>query len=362
MAQTLNPTPYQVDVPASLLAQDASAWAFARAANLHGLPWTPRTATHVSGLNTPLVRPPNISKVLQALGYGEQLRDLAHLPNRDQIRFGKSAYLLAELPLGQFSEDRYGAALYNLSADSLQEFGLPEPIDVPEHTHDHTRGTTDPQEDLHLVLNDPAHASEVPDKSTHMLYTSRVPRIEAQASANVMWLTEGGFGYQITTGAHTEFVFCLQEHHLQPHLWHPMLHEAIQALQPLGQCPQSAPPREHWQAGNYAWMGQMAFKPAPIWIDSQLMGLEDAWVLSRMLENYEEDWADGFSEYEKYRRARARRVHRALQQRWQLYTNTNAWANVKRNLNIAFSTRFLPEIAMQKADWLYGHDCIRGFR
>ena len=31
------------------------------------------------------------------------------------------------------------------------------------------------------------------------------------------------------------------------------------------------------------------------------------------------------------------------------------------HLGTALSTRFLPEIAMQKLDWVYGYDCIKGF-
>ena len=71
---------------------------------------------------------------------------------------------------------------------------------------------------------------------------------------------------------------------------------------------------------------------------------------------------DGFDEYQKYRRARTRRV---VNMAGQLAVQENRAHAVKKflhRLNIALSTRFLPEIAMHRIDWLYGYDCIRGFR
>jgi 2-polyprenyl-6-methoxyphenol hydroxylase-like FAD-dependent oxidoreductase len=92
------------------------------------------------------------------------------------------------------------------------------------------------------------------------------------------------------------------------------------------------------------------------------VGLEDAWVLSRMLENYEEAVDEGLREYARFRRARANRLSRAAAVRAEQYFENTRLGRLGRNLNLALSTRFLPEIAMQRIDWLYGHDCIRGFR
>ena len=46
---------------------------------------------------------------------------LGFRPDRQQVRFAKSAYLLAELPLGEFYEQQYGAPLVNFSARSLND-------------------------------------------------------------------------------------------------------------------------------------------------------------------------------------------------------------------------------------------------
>ena len=63
--------------------------------------------------------PANITRVIQALCGTQALDTLAYAPDREQIRFGPSAYLLSELPLGQFSQDRYGAPHVNIETDDL---------------------------------------------------------------------------------------------------------------------------------------------------------------------------------------------------------------------------------------------------
>ena len=54
------------------------------------------------------------TRVLFALGLGEALMDHACLPDREQVRLAASGYLLSELPLGKFYQDRYGAPMLNI--------------------------------------------------------------------------------------------------------------------------------------------------------------------------------------------------------------------------------------------------------
>jgi hypothetical protein len=34
---------------------------------------------------------------------------------------------------------------------------------------------------------------------------------------------------------------------------------------------------------------------------------------------------------------------------------------LQRNFKLALGSRYLPEIAMGRFDWLHGYDCVRGF-
>ena len=60
----------------------------------------------------------NASRLLRTLA-PDAIDALGYLPDRQQVRFAKSAYLLAELPLGEFYAQRYGAPLVNFSTQSL---------------------------------------------------------------------------------------------------------------------------------------------------------------------------------------------------------------------------------------------------
>ena len=62
----------------------------------------------------------NASRLLRTLA-PDAIDALGYRPDRQQVRFAKSAYLLAELPLGEFYEQRYGAPLVNFSTRSLTD-------------------------------------------------------------------------------------------------------------------------------------------------------------------------------------------------------------------------------------------------
>ena len=81
-----------------------------------------------------------------------------------------------------------------------------------------------------------------------------------------------------------------------------------------------------------------------------------------MLENYEEDMHDGLSEYARYRQVRARKITRETESLTASLTQPVAAKRIMRNLGIALSTRFLPEIAMSRRDWFHSYDRIKGFR
>jgi 2-polyprenyl-6-methoxyphenol hydroxylase-like FAD-dependent oxidoreductase len=89
--------------------------------------------------------------------------------------------------------------------------------------------------------------------------------------------------------------------------------------------------------------------------------LEDAWILSRMMERWEESPHEGFAEYERFRKPRARRLRAFAEAERATLTERSPTAAWQRNLKWSLGSRFLPEIAMQRTDWLYGYDCIKGF-
>ena len=134
----------------------------------------------------------NISKVLNALNLGQELLEIAHTPNREQVRFAQSAYLLSELPLGQFVNDRYGAPHINITHDELLQL-LKVQIAVPsEHQEQQKEKDNLKQPEFQLVIDTLPYASESENPHTPSLqfWYAQLPADAAMAHANITWLGE----------------------------------------------------------------------------------------------------------------------------------------------------------------------------
>lgn len=303
--------------------------------------------------------PANITRVLTALNGGDALADLGHAPDRQQMRLARSGFLVSELPLGNFSHDRYNAPHVNIEADTWPHL-LPQeslnlqpqqPLAELEHGHSAV-----------LVCTADEYGEEQP--ATHTLWHATLPFDAAIARANITWLGQQQCAWQFSSPAHQHIFFSTPVNQpLTPADWHPMLHDAIDAAEAQHDfCAFIPQVREHWHAGAVVYLGAACSPGNPYLREAAALGIEDAWVLSRMLENYEEDIQDGFHEYEKYRRARTRRVAGAAAKSAVQMNHAGVVARFFQHINVALATRFLPEIAMQRIDWFYNYDCIKGFR
>ena len=85
-------------------------------------------------------------------------------------------------------------------------------------------------------------------------------------------------------------------------------------------------------------------------------------MLSRMMENYEEDIGDGLAAFESFLRPSHRRV--ALHMRDYLFRFTEPLLHKRalQHVGMGLQSRLLPELALAQQDWLYEHDVIKGFR
>lgn len=299
--------------------------------------------------------PANLTRLVTALGGGKSLLSLGHVPDREQVRFAKSAYLLSELPLGKFAQDRYGAPHINIAnTDFIETLNCPNKP-MPGRALDQLAADNG----VVLVCTDTLAVDP-----THELWQANLALDSTTANANITWLGHAQTGWQFSTPDHTHYVFSTPIGvALEISDWHPSLHEAIEAATLTGSFNiAGSTVRNHWQEGNVAYLGDACYGGNIYRRESLCLGLEDAWVMSRMLENYEEDIFDGLAEYERYRKPRTNKVARTSAE---LAVKQAVGAPTRqfiRNLDVAFSTRFMPEIAMQRIDWLYNYDCIRGFR
>jgi len=144
--------------------------------------------------------------------------------------------------------------------------------------------------------------------------------------------------------------------------WHPSLSALIERAETLDCQPiftSTSPNR--LAHGRIVFLGSSCHSLLPHLPQKTALGIEDAWVVARMLEQWEEDPASGWVEYEKYRLPRARRMQVQAQLRAEKLCEPRGVQAWQRNLGLSLSSRFLPELAMQKNDWLYGYDAVNGF-
>ncbi len=300
----------------------------------------------------------NASRLLRALA-PHPLEDIAFFPDRFQVRFAKSAYLLAELPLGDFYHQRYGSPMMNVAGPALRQWldrGLSAQLLAPmalteaESTHALT------------ILSSRQWSHRSGDGEFRVFHASLADH--PLRRANVLWRGKGQYIEQVadTDRVHFRFVTPKGTDFVQAD-WHQSLHPALAAKTQLQDIfIDELNHSDNLFGGSVAFLSDAVTPPITCKIDGANTALEDAWVLSRMMENYEEDIADGLAAYERFRRPRHRNVMTGMRRHVTTLTESAAMKRLGQHVGTALQNRLLPEIALQRQDWLYQHDVIKGFR
>ena len=311
---------------------------------------------------TPLVPatilPANISRVIVALRSEEQLRDLSIIPNRKMVRLGKSGYLISEIPLGKFYCDRYGANLVNISEANLQlllsdqtqsdQGNVLEGYDVDQNV---------------IALTDQA-MREAKTKAYFSTYYAKLPLDKNSAHINTTWLGQKQIAFQFSTEETQHIVFLIpNDENIDPNQWHHSIRDAAgSALIQRPSVPKNPFDLDVSLLRSAVRLGSAWYQESWLFPETIHAGIEDAWVLSRMLENYEEETNEALSNYTKYRLPRMNRFTKFTDSESSKLINKGGAQRFAQHLRLAFSTRFIPEIFISSQDWLHGYDCLRGFR
>ena len=370
-------------------------------------------ASHIEGLGAGIQLSPNASRVLIALGLKNALTRVASYPQAVHLRAWQSGYLVAQRPLGQFSEDRYGFPYYHLHRADLHQVLLDAALanqvtiatgktclsldtyqgkerinfaDGSDAAHDVVIGC----DGIHSVVRKTLFGADEPRFTGHvawrgMVKADRLPK-GLISSAVTAWMgpKKHFVHYYVSRGELVNFVGVVEAaEEAQKDSWseeswrrsgdkaeivedfrdwHPSIATLINAAD---QCFKWAlydrDPLANWSAGRVTLLGDACHPMLPYMAQGAAMAIEDAWVLSRMLENWEDETAKGFLEYERYRRPRTSKVQLGSRAQGQQFHLSDKWKVLKRNLRLGFGSRFLPDVAMQQLDWLHGYDCVKGF-
>lgn len=350
---------------------------------------------------------PNATRILQALGLRDELAAIACASDMLNYRSHRTGYQIAMRPLGAFAEARYGAPFCQVLRDDLVAL-LAERIDRLGVSLRHSWRCTAVQatddavsvafadrpmqrhgllvgcDGVHSTVRSTMHSEAAPAYTGHTAWRGVAPAACLPGSFNpkpvTLWIGPGRHlrqfpvrgGELIAFTAVVETAYAGPESWYEPADraelcrafadWHPVVQALLEGAEALHCWPlYDRAPLARWSDGRITLLGDACHPTLPYLAQGAALAMEDAWVLARMLENWEEEVANGLSEYERYRRPRAARVQVQARQEGQLLHVSDSRRMLWRNLRMALASRYLPEIAMQRYDWLYGYDCVKGF-
>ncbi len=364
-------------------------------------------ATEPEALGAGVQLSPNATRVLGALGLGAALKAIAFYPDAVHLRTWRAGYQLAMRPLGQFSELRYGAPYYHVHRGDLHGLLMEQArsrsgitlrtgvvcrgageddegpwleVDGERVRHDAVVGC----DGIRSVVRQSLFQHSEPRFTGHVAWRGMVPRERLPArlippSATV-WLGPGRHfvHYYVRRGELVNFVGVVETGRWTEESWstpgdpaelardfagwHPMVRTLIEAADGVYKWAlYDHEPLPAWSRGSITLLGDACHPMLPYLAQGAAMAIEDAWVLSRMLDRWEDHPAEGLTEYERYRRPRATKVQRSSREQGEMFhlpEGSPAWW---RNFKLSLGSRFLPELAMRQYDWLHGYDCVRGF-
>lgn len=114
------------------------------------------------------------------------------------------------------------------------------------------------------------------------------------------------------------------------------------------------PVAARWQDGARVILGDAAHPTLPFLAQGANLALEDAWVLADRLRRLPQ--AGALAEYETFRRPRAMRVIDAATANARNYHLSNPLVRGVAHALLRLGGRLAPDQAIRHLDWLYGHD------
>jgi salicylate hydroxylase len=324
--------------------------------------------------------PPNAMRILRALGLDAAIVAQAARPVARHLRSHRTGTLLALTPLGDFAAMRYGApflridrrAFTRLLHDAARSSGVSIEPEAPELEHvrivhtalavdlygSHAIGETAAEDDPHFI----AWSSPV------AMPVGRAPAVDTT------WI--GPFGQLALLagppGQEGELRALLRATPDSPRSraewaawfehWAAPVRALIERAGPgIVQHIVDREPRVGWSSANVVRLGGACHSVLPVLDQDPALAIEDAWVLARLLDTWEEDVASAFADYERYRRPRVVQAQRFAAARARMWHEPRTLLRWRRNAALYLRSRLLPEPAMRDLDWLYEYDCIRGF-
>ncbi|MEM6708434.1 MAG: hypothetical protein AAF648_06585 [Pseudomonadota bacterium] len=330
-----------------------------------------------------VILPPNATRVLYALGLREALAEHAIAPAHLIEREADSGRIWGEVPLAGLLEARHGAPLlvipyarlHSLLARQLARADVRTDLRTHLHTDDHrllaTADVTDCFRDFSLVAvatgarpQTPGFADAPVCEPVHGAVVQTTTDTDAPAlkqAALTLWFDTQ---QELWTHSNTDTggLTLTASRAVQPERLHPSLLERWQSGSQQATRRYAIPISDRWHQRHCVRFGGARGGTDREGAFGVALALEDAWVLSRLIDQHRDDPTQLGHEFEHYRRPRLIQLaHKLEEQRRSRLDGSSATRRLRQILSI-LGHRFLPEVAYQQRDWLFGYDAVRGFR
>ena len=338
---------------------------------------------------------PNASRVLLALGLGDELKRHVVAPQELRIIDASSARVLARAPLGGFAENRYSAPYWVIHRGDLHAVLLAavraDPaiaLDLGTRVEDFAidddgisvlgsaqRGVALIAADgLWSTLRARLGHADAPRFARHTAWRALLPAealaAELRAPAVHLWLGRDGHlvHYPVRGGSLLNVVAIMRDD------WHeegwnaPGGRAELLARYPAGAWPAAAhallaaperwhkwalcdlAPLAHWGHGPVTLLGDAAHPMLPYLAQGAAMAIEDAAVLAQRLAAAPGDVAGALRDYERQRRPRTGRAQHAARTNQAVYHLGRPAAALRALALMAMGGERL----ITRYDWLYG--------
>ena len=342
---------------------------------------------------------PNAVKVLQRLGLGDALRDVAFIPQAIVGRNWDTARENFRTPLSGVCEELYGAPFYHVHRADLHHIlttllpaGSARLSTACVGVRQQRDGAVAAFEDgsefeadlivgadgVRSIVREQLFGAQEPRFTGNMCFRAVVPfeaMPEFVSPDSSFWLgphahvvtyyVRQGAAVNIVAVAETqqwveeswnakssreELLACFEG-------WHPnlvRLFERADSVFKWGLFDRD--PMQTWSRGNITLLGDAAHPMLPFLSQGAAMAIEDGYVLAQSLAAHGIDIASALRDYEAERLPRTSRVQLESRERGRTYHLPSAFAQHKRDLIYKFKSYLNPQASGIQANWVYAYN------
>ncbi len=345
---------------------------------------------------------PNGWRVLEALGVAETLQSTLFEPEAIEMRMGQGGAQIFRLPMRGYACDRWGAPyihihradlvgalearLLGLQGNAIQTghtvAGYEQTDDAASLTM--ADGTTHlgdiviGADGLHSVIRTQMLGADTPRYTGNVAWRAVVPieALGALAPPPTACVWVGHKRHAVTTrlraGTLANFVGMVESDIPTKESWRAEGHRADAEAAFDGWAPEiraildkadvlhhwalfDRAPLPRWHEGRVAVMGDVAHPMLPSMAQGAVQALEDAWVLSKSLEEKATP-QDGFAAYFRQRIDRVSRVQKGSAANARLFHHAHTPGRWGFYRPMGLAARLAPNAFHARQDWVYGHD------